>query len=975
MSWQDLLRNAPVSRISVGAHDAFLLVEPERFHVVETGHVDLFAVLVDEKRDTVTRKPFVSRIGVDGVFFEPPIFRHEDEQEGYFAFLAVPGLNTVLVRGERRALASADDFVMTSVVLVDAWVAKASDFIARYEPPPHNPTLLEADPDVPYEAGAVLSAHHLEVLWASADQESHFMGRPEFPVPRGALMPLTERTRLALPDAALVSAAHTPQIILNDQLWPAVDQYNAQILRCAEAYWRETALATQVLMFEDRQSREHARNAIFSALGDVLGDRRTRWRGGRSHRTTLAAAVSIIAESMGVEFTIPPDVPQEKDPFAAVRPLVAPSGIRTRRILLTPGWESRDGPSFLGVTPGEDQRPVAVVNTGGGVYEATDPASGETVRVNREVAEGLGAWGTMFYPPLSRGVDSAWSAIREALRGRGRDLRRVVLMGAVAAVFGLLTPVLTGRLLAQIIPRVDIPTWTAALVAMTLSAFVVAAVSIVGGLSMLRVEARIDETLQAAVWNRLISLSPQFFRRYLAGDLADRANGVSLIRQLLTGATGGSVVTGVFSVFSLAMLFYYSWKLALWSGAMMLLLGAATWLATVRQVRHTRAALATQGKINGLVFQMILGLAKLRQANAEIHVLRLWSERYLEEKRETLSARYWAAAQLAINALFAPASQLVLLGLIWFSLIGGANPTRFGLADFLSFHAVYGVFVAGVTGLTASWTTVAAVLPLFERVLPIIKAQPESVHGGVILPALSGRIEFENVSFRYPSAARDTLQDIGFRIAPGEYVAFVGSSGAGKSTLYRLLLGFERPTAGSVLIDGHDLGSLDLGAMRRQMGVVLQNGQLVPDSIFRNLVGEGELTRDAAWEALREVGLYEDVKAMPMELDTILSESGGGLSGGQKQRLLVARALARKPRVLLFDEATSMLDNQSQSTIQATLEGLAATRVLIAHRLNTVINVDRIYVMQAGRIVETGSYDELMQRGGALSELVRRQVL
>ena len=155
--------------------------------------------------------------------------------------------------------------------------------------------------------------------------------------------------------------------------------------------------------------------------------------------------------------------------------------------------------------------------------------------------------------------------------------------------------------------------------------------------------------------------------------------------------------------------------------------------------------------------------------------------------------------------------------------------------------------MGGMVGLTATWATALAVLPLFERVLPIIEAQPESVSGGTVLRSLSGRIEFEHVTFRYPSAESDTLQNVSFHIRPGEYVAFVGPSGAGKSTVYRLLLGFERPTAGSVLLDGHDLLSLNLDAMRRQFGVVLQNGQLTPASIFMNIVGEASLTEKEAW--------------------------------------------------------------------------------------------------------------------------------
>ena len=305
----------------------------------------------------------------------------------------------------------------------------------------------------------------------------------------------------------------------------------------------------------------------------------------------------------------------------------------------------------------------------------------------------------------------------------------------------------------------------------------------------------------------------------------------------------------------------------------------------------------------------------------------------------------------------------------------GETAAPFALADFLSFHAAFGQFMGGMVGLTATWATALAMLPLFERVLPIIEAQSESVSGGTVPRSLSGRIEFEHVTFRYPSVERDTLQDVSFHIRPGEYVAFVGPSGAGKSTLYRLLLGFERPMAGSVLLDEHDLLSLNLDAMRRQLGVVLQNGQVTPASIFTNIAGEAPLTEREAWDAARAAGLDKDIEAMPMGMYTEIQEGGVGLSGGQRQRLLIARTLARKPRVLLFDEATGMLDNRTQDTVRTSLRGLAATRVLIAHRLSTVVDVDRLYVMQDGRIVETGRYEELMAQGGVLAEMAKRQII
>ena len=984
MAWQDLTRRIPMSRAEAGAHDAFLLDRLEEFYVVESGYVDLFTVVVDAAHSALTRAPFVARIPVGSAFFGSLVMPSKGS-DTFFTYQAVPSRGTVLLRGEREPLASRDTFDLDAVSLIDDWVVAASEFVAGYERRPREVLLLEADPDVPYEAHSVVSTHHHEVLWISADRPGLLVGRPGFPVAGEGLFPLAEHVWLTLPEETRVSAVHTPGAIVTGGLWTALDRYNVQILRCASHYWVRMRKRNLTRLSRNRRQGVRLEEAMLRELASLLVDTPPGRETARGHRSPLQTAAAVVADSAGVRLDDSPVVADDVDPLEAVDAVVAPSGIRTRRIRLSPGWERRDGPSFLGVVSHEEPRPVAIVNRGRGAYRMIDPVSGEAAPVNRQRAESLDAQGAMFYAPLARSVDSGLAALFQALRGRGRDVAGVVLMGALGALVALLTPIVTGELLAEIIPRVDVPMWTAALAALALGAFTTAAVSVVGTFSMLRIEARIDETLQAAVWSKLLSLPTSFFRRYLAGDLADRANGVSVIRQILTGATGASLVSGVFSIFSYALLFYYSWELALWTGVAVLMLVAGSWWFTTRQIHHQRAVFTAQGAIDGLVFQMIIGVAKLRQAHAERNALLRWSKLYTEQKRAHLSARKWAAGQHTFNALFGPLSQLALLGLIWYSLLEGGTPMAedgqgetaapFALADFLSFHAAFGQFMGGMVGLTATWATAVAVLPLFERVLPIIEARPESVSGGTILRSLSGRIEFEHVTFRYPSAERDTLRDVSFHVRPGEYVAFVGPSGAGKSTLYRLLLGFERPMAGSVLLDGHDLLSLDLDAMRRQLGVVLQNGQLTPASIFLNIAGEAPLTEKEAWDAARAAGLDKDIEAMPMGMYTEIPEGGVGLSGGQRQRLLIARTLARKPRVLLFDEATSMLDNRTQDTVRTSLRGLAATRVLIAHRLSTVVDVDRLYVMQDGRIVETGRYEELMAQGGILAEMASRQII
>ena len=976
-----------MSSSRLGAHDAFLLDDPTRFYIVESGYVDLFVTVTEEDQLPLIRKPFIARIMPDAAFFGSRVLSVHDARKidgNFLAFKAVPSRGAVVLSGECARLAAPDGFDPGVIALIDDWVTEASRFIGE-----HGSTttarggqvLIEADQDVRYGKGTPLSAHHLEVLWARADQPAEFVGRSKLPVRRNDVVPLTEWTSLIPAEDALVSAIHTPGAIVGGWIWDAMDRFNARVLRYGEQFLIEHREQSENRHRRHRERSSIAKEAMIrnltSLLNDVPAVRHSSTLLGK--QAELYAAAAAVAESVGAKLEVssaPPDRPGA-EPLRAGRDMVESAGIRTRQVSLSTGWERRDGPSFLGVLAGEEPRPVAVVNPGGGAYRIIDPASGPAapLMLNRKLADSLEPRGLVFYPPLPAKVKSGLAALLHVLRPRRRDIQGVILMGCLGAVVALLIPIMTGQLLAEIIPRVDIPMWTAALTALGLGALASGAFSIVGALCMLRIEALVDEKLQAAVWSRLLSLPLPFFGNYLAGDLADRANGVSVIRQVLTGATGGSVLSGIFSAFSYGLLFYYSWRLALWSGTTVLVLAAATWFFATRQVRHNRTAFKAQGTIDGLVFQIIRGIAKLRQANAETHALKQWSEQYAKQKSANLSARKWAAGQLAFNALFGSAVQIVLLGMIWYTLIGGDSPAEFDLADFLSFHAAFGQLVGGVTGLTAAWITVVSVLPLFERIQPILEATPENAEGRTLLTRLAGRVEFRDVSFRYPSSIRDALRDASFLIGVGEYVAFVGPSGAGKSTVYRMMLGFERPTSGTVLVDGHDLATLDLPSMRKHMGVVLQNRSLIPGSVYENIAGELDIDENEIWDALRAVGLEEDINAMPMRLESLLSEAGSGLSGGQKQRLLIARALARKPSILLFDEATSMLDNRTQDTIRNTLRGLNATRVVIAHRLSTVVDVDRIYVLQDGRIVESGSYRELLERDGVMADMARRQLI
>ena len=329
--------------------------------------------------------------------------------------------------------------------------------------------------------------------------------------------------------------------------------------------------------------------------------------------------------------------------------------------------------------------------------------------------------------------------------------------------------------------------------------------------------------------------------------------------------------------------------------------------------------------------------------------------------------------------------RLVLFGDVWpiAVLMATLASAVFGSAflsvgEFLAFNSSLMLGVAAVVGLGKGAISLIDGLRECERFAPILAAAPEVNEVCGELVRLGGAIRLDNVSFRYTPEGPLILDSVNFQVRPGEFVAVVGPSGSGKSTLLRLLLGFETPTEGSVSYDGRELATLDIQEVRRQIGVVLQDARLRPGDIYSNIVGlSTHLTRDDAWDAAELAGLADDIEQMPMGIHTVVSEGGSGLSSGQRQRLIIARALAGRPKILFFDEATSALDNRTQAhvshSIHAQLRG--TTRVAIAHRLSTVIDADRIYVLSGGKIVQSGRYSQLIAEPGPFQDLARRQML
>ncbi|MFE7432470.1 NHLP bacteriocin export ABC transporter permease/ATPase subunit [Streptomyces tendae] len=692
-----------------------------------------------------------------------------------------------------------------------------------------------------------------------------------------------------------------------------------------------------------------------------------------AQRTTAAdadatyAACRLVARAAGIPLAEPAPGGTESERLDPVERIALASRVRTRSVRLEDRWWRDDVGPLVGHRT-LSGAPVALLWRRGG-YVAVHPATGRETPVERANAGEFEPRAVMFYRPLPERRLSPLRLLRFCLAGTRRDLAGLLLAGLVTVALGALVPIATGRVLGEFVPKAQTDLIVQVCLAVMLSSVVAAAFMLLQNLTILRLEGRIEATLQPAVWDRLLRLPTKFFTERSTGELASAAMGISAIRRLLAGV-GPTVAQSVtVGAMNLGLLLWYSVPMALAAIGMLVVVAGVFLGLGLWQVRWQRRLVKLTNKLNNQAFQTLRGLPKLRVAAAENYAYAAWAERFAHSRELQQRAGRIKNLNAVLGAVYLP-----LCTLLMFMLLAGPARGSMSAAEFLTFNASVTMLLTSVTQLTGAFVSGVAALPLFEEIRPVLDATPEVRTSSTRPGPLSGAIEARRLSFRYTDDGPLVLDDVSFEVRPGEFVAVVGPSGCGKSTLLRLLIGFDRPLSGSVLYDGQDLAALDQSAVRRQCGVVLQHAQPFTGSILDVICGTEPYTPEEAMAAARMAGLAEDIERMPMGLHTIVS-GGGAVSGGQRQRLMIAQALIRRPRVLFFDEATSALDNETQRTVIESTKALNATRVVIAHRLSTVLDADRVIVMEDGRVAQQGPPAELLaDTGGRLHELVRRQL-
>ena len=570
------------------------------------------------------------------------------------------------------------------------------------------------------------------------------------------------------------------------------------------------------------------------------------------------------------------------------------------------------------------------------------------------------------FPMTKMGISTLWKYILETLYPS--DYLMMGLASLAVILVGLLIPRISNLIFARVLPTGNMRLFVAALIFMlsvSVSSLLFQAVS---NLVTSRIDIKLSLAVEAATMMRVLSLPADFFRNYSAGELSSRAGRMNSLCDMLVSTVFSTGLTSVFYLVYITQIFAFTPSLAVPALVTIVVTVMFTLISSLAQTGISQKQMELAGKEDGMTYALISGVQKIRLSGAEKRAFARWGNLYAEEA----SLLYDPPVFLKINSVIN--TGISLFGTIVLYYI--AIQSNVSVADYYTFDTAYGMVSGAFSSLAGIALTIAQIRPALEMVRPIFNAVPEISENKQVLERISGEIELNNVSFRYTENMPFVLDDLSLKIHPGEYVAIVGKTGCGKSTLIRLLLGFEKPQKGAIYYDEKDLERIDLKSLRRKIGVVMQNGKLFQGEIYSNIVISAPwLTQEDAWEAAELAGIAEDIRKMPMGMNTVISEGAGGISGGQKQRLMIARAIAPKPEILLFDEATSALDNLTQKQVSEALDHLHCTRIVIAHRLSTIQNCDRILVLDHGKIIEDGTYEELIEKKGFFAELVARQTL
>ena len=717
-----------------------------------------------------------------------------------------------------------------------------------------------------------------------------------------------------------------------------------------------------------RQRTENDQNVLedsFFRMASVVMDK---WDANRLEDKRLIAKEAI-DDILKFYHQKPVEIPDTiRDVNDQLEYVLRPTGLMTREVELEEGWQNDAYGPMLGYLKEAGTAVALLPGTIYGYY-FKDPATGKRTRITRKTTRLFSREALCFYQPLPMkklGIPDLLKYMKNSITHG--DLVVIVLATLAVQLVGMIEPRVYSLVTGKILEGHNMNLMAGVGVFLLTSAFAAQLIGLVRSLLMQRINTKTSQAVQASVMMRILSLPVSFFRRYSSGELSSRAGSVNSLCSMMLNNILSIGLSSLLSLLYVAQIFSFAPALV-WPSLLIILATVVMSLAvSFVQIGISRKRMKLSAEEQGMSYAVMNGIQKIRLSGSEKRVFARWGRLYAKGAQ----LEYNPPLFLKINTVITTAISLIGTIVLYYLAI----QTNVGVSQYYAFTAAYGRVMGAFSALAGIAVSVASIRPVLEMAEPILKAEPEVAADKQPVDRVTGHIEMSHVSFRYEENTPYVLNDLSLDIKAGEYVAIVGRTGCGKSTLVRLLLGFEKPEKGGIFYDRHDLNSIDPRSLRKHIGVVIQNGQLFQGDIFSNItISAPDLTLDEAWEAAEMAGIAQDIRDMPMGMQTLISEGQGGISGGQKQRLMIARAVAPKPSILIFDEATSALDNKTQKQVSGALDKLNCTRIVIAHRLSTIRNCDRILVMDKGTIIEEGTYDDLIAQNGHFAELVARQRL
>lgn len=941
--------------VAVDGNKPLLLTDQNYVWLIESGNVEIFLT-----------GPQGTRHHLFSMEERKLLFGIEPADGAYKMSLLVTGIyGTGLLRVEADAFWERADEA-EAAGMVDQWIAKFTAALSD-QPLPEKCRRLEPGMEQTVAKDTALLTRE-KVCWVK-----HLEGSSLLPGETGRTLtsregyfPLGSRLWIRPVTDSVLRCATTLEFLASERARVDLESVNHTLLELAAAGVATAGqLALQRWQRKNQLDFRFMNKALYS-LAKIIDKHQRLEFGMEENEDQLLAVCKIVGDLQGIRMVKAPR-PQDKGRVDAI---ARQSGIRHRRVALRDQWWQGDSGPMLGYLEA-DNAPVALVPNSNHSYQLMNPATRTKRKIDREVAATLKPFAISFFKPFPTRVLTMKDLLKFAAAGCWKnDLRMIILAGLAGGLLGLITPKVNAVVFDNIIPGGQKgELWQIAMLLFGAAA-ATSIFELVRSFAVLRVKSTMDASVQCAVWDRLLTLPASFFKEYTAGELGMRAMSINQIRDVMSDILVASVLSSIFSFFYFVQMYFYSKTLTLRALFLVAVSIGVTVSLGLLQVGYQKKLVDAENKLSGLLFQLLGGIGKIRVSGSENRAFFQWASQFCNRRKISFTAQNIANWLAVFNEIFPIAVSMVI-----FYLVIKNDTINLKTGDFIAFNTAMGSFIGSLVKISAAFITVLGIKPLFDSVKPILATAPEDDEAKQNPGDLTGEVEVNRVKFRYGATGPAALDDISLRVKPGDYIAVVGPSGSGKSTFLRVLLGFEKPESGCVYYDGQDINKVDIRALRRQLGVVLQNSQLMSGDIFSNIVGSHpELTVKDAWEAAKMAGFDDDIRKMPMGMYTMVGEGAGTLSGGQRQRLMIARAIVNRPRLIYFDEATSSLDNLTQNIVNESLDKMNATRIVIAHRLSTVKNCDRIYVMDNGKIVEQGSYEELMARAGLFADLAKRQL-